>query len=69
MSIETIALIVTAVLAVAFGFIARYIKALKESVDVISAALSALADGQVTAAEIEDLKVQIAEAKDAWKKK
>ena len=68
----TIALIVTALLSVAavVGFLPKLIKVvgkLKESVDVATATLSALSDGKVTAEEVGKIKVEIEEAKVAWK--
>lgn len=67
-----IAAAITGLLAVAtflnFGAkIVKYVKALKESVDVVLAALIALSDGKVTADEVKKIKDEFEEATAAWK--
>ena len=68
----TLAMIASAVLGLAsvlgfMGKILKYVKAVKESLDVLIAITTALSDGKVTAEEIAKIQVEIEEAKAAWK--
>jgi hypothetical protein len=73
MSIETIALIASAVLAVIFsafsGAIVHYIKAIKETFDVLYVSLDSILDGVLTKDEIQNILKELDEMKEAWKKK
>jgi len=51
-----------------FGKVTVKLNAVKESVDVLTATIAALSDGKVTADEVGKIKVEIEEAKAAWKK-
>ena len=68
----TIAIIATALLAGlgVFGLlplILKYAKAIKESVDVLTAVTVALSDGKIDADEVADIKAEVEEAKAVWK--
>jgi len=69
MDVGTIAVIASAALAVlgSITVIVKYAKALKESVDVLTAVTVALSDGKLTPEEIGDIKAEFDEAKEAWK--
>lgn len=69
---QTLALIATGVLSVlsVLGILAKglkYVRAVKESLDVVIAAVVALSDGKVSADEIAEIQAEIEEAKAAWK--
>lgn len=73
MDTGTIAMIVSAVLGLLTflgisGLVMKKLKAVKESADVLTAAIMALSDGKVTADEIQDILDEFEEAKQAWMK-